>query len=91
MNNTTDNGPSGIFHPTTAVGLLLRKEQMKQASKSEIDRIWEDAVRRINAPRQAPVMKVRTREQIAEAQAKLEEGRTYYRLNADGALEPINK
>lgn len=91
MNNTADNGPSGIFHPTTVVGLFLRKEQMKQAVKSEIDRIWEDAVRRINAPRQAPVMKARTREQITEAQAKLEEGRTYYRLNADGALEPINK
>jgi hypothetical protein len=36
-------------------------------------------------------MKARTREQIAEAQANLEKGRVYYRLNADGALEPINK
>lgn len=91
MDNTTDNGPSGIFHPTTAVGLLLRKEQIKQASKSEIDLIWEDCLRRINAPLCAPAVRARTREQIAEAQAKLEEGRTYYRLNADGALEPINK
>lgn len=64
---------------------------MKQASKAEIDLIWEDCLLRINAPLCAPAVRARTREQIAEAQAKLEEGRTYYRLNADGVLEPINK
>jgi hypothetical protein len=90
MNENTDNGPIGLRHETTKVGLLLRREQLNQAAKSEIDRFWDDAIKRINAVRLTPAVRTRTREQITEAQKNLEVNRTYWRL-LDGKLEPISK
>jgi hypothetical protein len=87
---TNENGPIGFFHPTTAYGILLQQERAKREALSEIDIAWQDAYHRITAPRCAPAVTVRTREQIAEAQAKAEEGRVYYKL-VDGALVPISR
>jgi hypothetical protein len=91
MNKERENGPCGLFHDTTRVGLIIHRERLKNAGKSDLDIFWEEAVARLNGPKNAPAMKSRTREQIAEAQAKLEEGRIYYKLHADGALVPISK
>jgi hypothetical protein len=88
---TNENGPSGVFHPTTAYGIILQQERAKREALDEIDFIWQDEVRRVTEPRCAPALTTRTRDQIAEAQAKLEENRVYYKLNAEGALVPISK
>ena len=103
--NNHDNGPSGFSHHTTVIGAYLRQEQLRlqherdlELAMSDVDRFHRDAVARCKGPivptprsQTSPAApKSRTQERIAEAQAKLEEGRNYYKL-VDGVLVPIDK